>query len=273
MGQSSPYGSPPPTPPPTQSNRRLLFVALAMLLLVVIIGAVVIVPVVKTQTDHAHATATVSTKATGVAATAQSYATATATVTSSNADPYPDGPARLLLYDPLNQPGNNLLDGTKCGHRSDGYHITAQKGAAGYCEDPGQSFVDFAYDVKMRIVKGDCGGLIFRIDDTEGQKDYLFAICQDSANAFDVAQGASSRLTILGNGLAVPSFHKGLGQTNTLGVAASGPHFSLYINQQFVASFTDSTYGSGKLGVVANDIHGDTEVVFQDMRIWSTEAT
>lgn len=287
MSQPGSYGGPPPTPPPAQSNRRLLYIALAILLVVIVVGVAVFIPYARTQAGYADATATVSTHATNVAANATGtvatghanatatvvgYATATATVVNGNADPYPSAqPGKLAFFDPMNKLDSNLPNSAACAFQSDGYHVSIAKGFLMPCY-PGQggpSYTNFAFDVQMKILKGDCGGLIFRLDATEGQKHYLFEICQDGTNGIYVNEGSNNAYKTVEQNAPVTAFHKGLNQTNVLAVVGNGQNFSIYINQQLTTSFTDATYGSGQVGVDADGYYSNTEVVYQNMRVWT----
>jgi hypothetical protein len=286
MGQPGSYGGPPPTQPPAQSNRRLLYIALAILLVVIVVGVAVFIPYARTQTEHANATATVSTHGTNVAGTATGavvtgqanatatvagYATATATVAAGNANPYPSAQqGKLAFFDPMNKLNGNFPNSASCAFKADGYHASVGKGYLTACyPDQGPSFSNFAFDVQMNIVKGDCGGLIFRQDATEGQKHYLFEICQDGANGIYINLGSQNTYKTVETNAPVTAFHKGLNQTNVIAVVANGQTVSIYINQQLTTTFTDSTYSAGVIGVDAISYYGPTEVVYQNIRVWT----
>src|SRR5258708_24765499 len=129
--------------------------------------------------------------------------------------------------------------------KEDGYHVMINdKGylAACYPNDQAPSYTNFAYDVQMSIVKGDCGGIVFRLDGTQGAKNYLFEICQDGTNGIYINEGSNNTYKTVASDMPVAAFHKGLNQPNVLGVVANGQTFSIYINQQLTKTFTDNTY-------------------------------
>jgi hypothetical protein len=42
----------------------------------------------------------------------------------------------------------------------------------------------------------------------------------------------------------------------------------VYVNKQYLASVTDSTYSMGQIGVTAEDLTNSTEVVFSNAKVW-----
>jgi hypothetical protein len=269
------YGAPPPAPR-SQSRARPFIIGILALLIIGGIAAIGI-PYEKTQIDNANATATVSTQQTGVArdatgtvvtrnnhvtATAQTYARATASVVAANPNPYNNqGTLVVMEKTPIIEMGTcQTINGV--------LHLTnSQKATANYCWG-GASYTDFAYDIELTIVKGDCGGIIFREDGTEGNKEYMFNICQNGQYSVDIDQGAARQLKNLSYGTRTSGIHQGLNQTNIVGVVAQGSNFSLYVNRQLVTTFTDSTYGSGQIGVDAWDNGNTTDVTFANQRVW-----
>src|SRR6266567_4668812 len=177
------YGAPPPTPP-TRSNARPLIITLVALVIIASIGAIV-VPYAKTQIDHTNATATASTHATTVASdatgtvvtqnahatsTAQAVVAATAAVVKVNPNPYPPQTGTLVLLEKMPK----VTLGGHCLATNGGVHLVQPtQNFTSYCWG-GDSYTNFAYDIEMTITKGDCGGIIFREDGTEGSKEYAF---------------------------------------------------------------------------------------------------
>jgi type II secretory pathway pseudopilin PulG len=269
------YGSPPPVPRPPSRTRPFVI----GILVLIIIGSIaaIAIPYEKTQVDNTNATATVSTQQTGVArdatgtvvtqnghitATAQANAQATASVVAANPNPYKNkGTLVLMEKTPIIEMG-------ECQTINGALHLTnSQQETADYCWG-GASYADFAYDIELTIVKGDCGGIIFREDGTEGNKEYMFNICQDGKYSVDIDQGAALQFKNLLYGTRTSGMHQGLNRTNLVGVVAQGSSFSLYVNKQLVTTFTDSTYGSGQIGVDALDNGNATDVTFANQRLW-----
>jgi hypothetical protein len=273
------YGPPPPTKP-ARSNSRALIIVLVALVIVASIGAF-FVPYEKNQIDHSNATATASTHATTVShdatgtvvtqnahetATVQAIAKATADVAAANTDPYPPQPGKLVVLEKTPP----VVTGSICSQTNGVVHAVYTKvGGVGYCWG-GNSYDNFAYDIDMTIVKGDCGGIIFREDGTEGSKEYMFNVCQDGFYRVDIDEGASLQFQNITYGQPAPGWNKGLNQVNMIGVVAQGTKMTVYVNKQQVTSFNDSTYGSGRLGVDVWNRNGPTsDVTFTNERVWT----
>jgi hypothetical protein len=67
-----------------------------------------------------------------------------------------------------------------------------------------------------------------------------------------------------------------MGQWNILTVVARSSKMDLYVNQQLVTSFNDSTYTHGTIGVLAydsghpyNPANPPVEVVFSTVKVWT----
>ena len=59
--------------------------------------------------------------------------------------------------------------------------------------------------------------------------------------------------------------------TNILQVAADGEKFTFYINGIKVADASDSTFSSGRIGIVGETTdYGNAQVSFDNLKIWST---
>jgi hypothetical protein len=259
-------------------NVRLLLIALVALIIIASIGAIV-VPYEKAQIDQTNATATASTHATTVAsdatgtvvthnarvtATAQAITQATAAAIAANADPYPPNQGTLVA---LNTTPDVAMIAV-CTLQNNVLHATlSEPNTIDTCWG-GPSYDNFAYDIEVTIVRGDCGGIVFREDSTEGYKDYTFDICQDGRYSIDIDQGAALTYNNIKAGTTTPGLHKGLNQANLVAVVAQGQNFSLYVNKQLVTTFRDTTYGSGRIGVAVWDDTNATDVSFANQRVW-----
>lgn len=142
------------------------------------------------------------------------------------------------------------------------------------CVAQNTNFGNFIYQIQMTIIKGDCGGIAFRVDQTRWRQ-YLFYICRDarafinlytSARAFGVFGDAKP----LWHWSNLSSIHTGLGQSNTIAVVANASGFDLWVNHQQLAPVRDNTLLDGSIGVVAYDLSQPTEVVFSDAQVWET---
>ncbi len=203
--------------------------------------------------------------------TAQVRANATAEAIA-NASPvaYPPHNQSPVLTDPLqdNSKGNNWEEDTSNGdcmfiHRAYDIKTTRME----WCPAMTMDFTNFIYEVQMKIVAGDGGGIAFRIDPKSEQHYYYFAINQDgsySVQADDImlASGSSSAI------------HRGLNQTNLTAAVVHGGIIELYVNLQRVAVVSavlgSITYTHGQIGVIVTPSGShQTEVIFQNAKVWT----
>ena len=129
-------------------------------------------------------------------------------------------------------------------------------------------FSDFAYQIKMTIEKGDCGGVIFRSNDPFL---YYFYICQNGHYGLVryMDNNDPSKNLILREAFS-PQIKEGLNQTNMITVLAHGPYIYLYVNKIQIDWAYDTSYNIGKIGVLAKafDTYRPTEVAFSDATVW-----
>ncbi len=296
---SSPYGpyslTPPPLSQPTppaprrRGNRTLLLVVVPLLVLILILGGVLALvlrpktpggspqaatPALSaaqmTATAQANLTATANANLT---ATAQANLTATASVIAANPNPYTSG-GTLVMLDPLsdNTHGFAWAQGTgadgACTFTTGGYQVNSPKTQFYYyCDSTSNTYSNFTFEVQVRIVKGDCGGMVFRSDLNTG-KLYLFEVCTDgSYNLYDY-RNSSGDSSLLANASS-PAIKSGLNQANVLAVTAQGSALTIYVNRQKITSVTNSAYSQGQVGLVADSNNDPTGVVFSNARLWT----
>jgi hypothetical protein len=190
--------------------------------------------------------------------------------------PYPPHTGSLALNDLLhdNSGGNGWPEGTSsndstCQFAQEAYHVSVtQAGGFYYCIAGTAGFSNFAYEVRMTIIKGDQGGIIFRADGAKS-KFYYFDIGRDGSYSLYLyvdATGSHARLLTSGMHAAI---HTGLNVPNLLAVVARGGTLDLYVNNQHITSVHDNTYGNGQVGVAAANVTDPTEVAFSDARLWT----
>ncbi len=281
----TPYASTPSAPPvpPRPGNRLPLLIGGVLLVLLLIIGGLVVAllrpgpsplpsnPAQTTATARAQATATLTSSLT---ATAQASTNATATVIAANPDPYPPGKGQLALYDPLsdNSKGYGWDTGTTnngtCDFSAGAYHVSPAKTNFFYlCSSKASNYSNFAFEVQMNIIKGDCGGIIFRGDSVNG-KFYFFDVCQNGSYSlymYPDFSGTTSKELAGGSSAAIKM---GLNQPQVVAVVAQGGTLILYINKQEIKSVTDTTFSQGQIGLVADSSSNPTEVVFSNAKVW-----
>ena len=191
-------------------------------------------------------------------------------------DPYPPQTGRIALSDPLkdNSEGNQWDNGVStpygnCNFEQDGvYHVFAIPNDYHRCAAEHTDFSNFAFAVTLQIVKGDCGGMIFRAD-AQSLSYYYFTICQNSTYNFAIYTTGSEKL--IQNAVSNSNIHSGLGQANTIAVVAMNDTISLYVNMTSQAIYTASerNFTQGQIGLVSeSDSNNPTDVAFQNAYVW-----
>lgn len=200
-------------------------------------------------------------------ATVQANAMATATVVAQQHLYTQVTQGTPVLSDPLSGQDNNGWDlASDCTFMGGVYHATVViQGNYTTCNASSTHFRNFAYQVQMVITKGDSGGICFRSDSAENNF-YYFIVYQNGSYALRFLKNGNVEGTLMG-GLST-AFKKGLSQTNSIAVVAQDSNFFLYINGQFVARASDTTFASGKIGVVASDDTHPTDVAFSNAKVW-----
>ncbi|MEO8970133.1 MAG: family 16 glycoside hydrolase [Ktedonobacteraceae bacterium] len=218
---------------------------------------------------YASATATNGVGVTQTAVTNTVGATATADTNTFTSDTS----SSATLTDPLTDNSNNnnwdTSNGAKasgCAFNNSTYHvIERQKGSFQPCLATATNFSDFLYEVQMTVDTGTQGGIVFRADGSQNSF-YLFRIGIDGSYFLDLYKSATTSSTLLtGYSAAITP---GLGQQNTVAVIAVQNTLDLYVNQQYVASVTDSSLSSGEIGVASYDNNVPTEIEFSNAQIW-----
>lgn len=200
-------------------------------------------------------------------ATVQASETTTAQVYPA----YLSGNGTLAFFDPLNQEGewSSELDphGNTCQFTDGAYHVMQQqKGSFNSCANK-QSFGNFAFEVYLTIVQGDCGGMILR--QSNNGNSYYFHICQDSTYKFVKLVNNSNAPSPMHIGQS-SAIHTGRGQQNKIAVVANSSTMMFYVNEQLVHQEQDSSYASGYIGLLANAADGNpTDVAYTNARVWT----
>ncbi len=282
-------GAPGPSRP---KGRVILLIGLALLIIASgVAGIFYVVRSNQVATANAHATATTAARnaastaevnATGTAYTASFNATATTVAANATgtATTYQDlynsaTSGTPALSDPLsdNSNGNGWSEGTgsnyACVFAGGAYHASdSQKNNFLYCDAPSTDFRDFAYQVQMKIIKGDAGGVIFRANATNNT-DYVFSVGQDGSYELFVCPPKATKCNSALLSGSSGAINQGLNQTNVVAVVVKGNTITLYVNQQKIDSVTDNTFSHGQIGVIAYDITGPTEVVYNNAKVWT----
>lgn len=271
---TNPYEAPPapppvPTPPQRKPGLSPRIIGLIALVLVLILGGILFafISYNNTQTANNNATATARSNATSTAQvlTQQTAVAATATTIAST---YPFS-NKQVLNDPLtdNSKGFGWDTNNFCKFEGSAYHIIdPQTNTFGVCAATKTNFSNFTFQAEMLLSKGDGAGLIFRADSNETK---LYRVTFFTDNTYQVVvyvdtSGTNAR--ILKNGSLPTSVD--MHNTNTVAVVARGNTFTIYMNQQVVATVTDSTYSQGLIGFTTSDVTNAAEAVFTNAQVW-----
>nr|HET6904504.1 zinc ribbon domain-containing protein [Ktedonobacteraceae bacterium] len=255
---------PPPPNPPRRSNRTGIIIGSALLLLILIGGGVFVLLRSSANSTPSGLTSAQST------ATASTVATATAIVAQQN--PYPPFGGTLVLNDSMsdNSKGykwdtGTFADGGSCGFTGGAYHVgAAQNGFSFSCNPEAVTLSDFAFQVQMKIIKGDQGGVDFRQNNTSGLVYYFFIGTNGSYELF-VSNGKTNTTLKKGSSSSIKT---GLNQTNLIGVVAKGSSIDVYVNLMHVDGATDNSTSQGLLGVSASATTMPSEAVFSNAKAW-----
>jgi len=290
----NPGGQVPPPEMKTKgmSKRKTTLLVVVILLLIASSVGISVAFAYKVSADHTASTATaLSSHATGTAyagtalahnistqdaATVQAIAQATTSARTANPDPYAPSGGTLAIYDPLHaNSGSNWSEGTNqyggaCLFTGEAYHVSETNTKYfQYCNE-GSNFSNFAFEVQMKISKGDCGGMVFDVEPSSG-KLYFFRICQDGYySLYRYLDSSSSHITTLA-GSNSSAVHTGLNQTNVIAIVAHSSVIDLYINSQRVNSVRDSTFSSGEIGLCADPSYSNhpTDVAYNNAKVWT----
>ncbi len=201
-------------------------------------------------------------------AAATPQATAFSTSVPTSLRPYPVGNAQLVLSDPLqdNSKSYRWDERAGCQFTAGAYVVQASpSGTPQLCYTHASRFSNVTFEVQMKIVQGDCGGIVLRANPT-ATSFYSFRVCQNGHYSFIVHTGPHVRTIV---DAVTPAIHTGLNQSNTLAVVAQGSTLDLYVNDEQVDSVSESTYSQGEIGVLAaNQAGSGTEVVFSNATVW-----
>jgi hypothetical protein len=182
-----------------------------------------------------------------------------------------------VIDDPLSSQKNNLwyVSDVKggCVFTDGSYHVRVSGFANIVKCNCAKSFSNFAFQVQMKIFSGDIGGLIFRAYSSfAGPNYYFFGITYNGFYIFGLAPEEDGQVL---NTAPSSAIKQGKLQQNLLTVVAMNANMYLYINKQFVAMVSDSTYSSGNIGLAATTTFTDpkaglnADVAFNNALVWN----
>lgn len=187
----------------------------------------------------------------------------------------------LALDDPLqdNSKGYNWQEtsdryGESCAFTKGAYHAIAKRpsgqtgGLLYSCAAESSNFDNFAFQVQMNIVQGDCGAIVFRAVPSNFQF-YYFRVCVDGYYTLFVYKNAQDIPSPSVGPLASALVHTGLNQWNLITIVAKGNNIEFYVNQKKIDSVIDSTYSKGQIALAAEIQSSDlTEVIYSNAKVW-----
>ncbi len=202
-------------------------------------------------------------------ATAQAFASATAiqnlyTQTVSHPPAYSD---------PLNAQNASNWNVTQspahsCTFINSAYHVSAStRNVSTICPAPVGTLTNFAFQVQMKILKGDSSGIFFGLDSyftTPKNIDYFGA---DAGGDYIVANISNGQFHDISHG--IQSDNSNSSSVVLLSVIVLDGMAYLYMNQQLVYSFSNTTYAtSGYIGLYAAYSLDPVEAAFNNAQIW-----
>ncbi len=227
-----------------------------------------------TTLSNTHATST-AVVINNTLATAQAQATAAAVATvSTYHNIYTQATSGTpVLDDTLSGNSSSNWDeysdgnGGGCQFSGGALHATIlQKNYFVACFAQATNFTNFAFQIQMTILKGDEGGLIFRSNNANANF-YYFRVGHDGFYALFLSKSNTLNTTLAED--TSSAIKTTPGQTNLITVIARGSNLYFFVNKQFVASVSDSTFSHGAIGVVAGDQTHPTEVAFTNAEVWA----
>src|SRR5260370_2927051 len=249
--------TPVPAPPQSRCNRIGIIIVVAALVLLIAGGSIFALLRLGSRNSPTIATPTVNT-------TATAHVNATATAAVEN--PYTHS-GTLLFADPLsdNSNGHGWDVNSNCAFINGAYHaIAPDANFPDYCLAQNTNLGNFAFEVQMKIIKGDAGGVVFRVEGTyPTNKLYAFYIGQDGSYYLNLQNASGYPVLTKGTN---PAINQGLNSTNLIAVVAQGNTITLYVNHQPIDTLIDTTYSHGWIGAIAIPYTKPTEAEFSNAR-------
>jgi len=178
-----------------------------------------------------------------------------------------------LLYDPLSRQDANYWNvgtwhqGDSCSFNDGAYHIVSiEQEYYSWCIAEAPVFSNFVYQVQMKILRGDGGGLVFRARDKSGDY-YYFGIGQTGAyNLYRFSSKEDRQELQSGSSSGIKT---GLNQVNLLSIVARGAQIAVFVNKQPIAEINDSAYQKGQIGLAADEDNNTTDVAYTSAQVWT----
>ena len=151
--------------------------------------------------------------------------------------------------------------GNGCQFTKGGYHAIEQQNYINVCHL--STVVDnFAFEVQMEVIQGNCGGITFR-DDTIISA-YHFEVCQDGTYKLYRFDSTNSQTAFTSGSSS--DIHTGLNQDNVIAVVAIGDKIDVYVNHKQITTIKDNKYQQGHVGLRVVGSAG--EVIYTNAKMW-----
>jgi hypothetical protein len=272
----NPYEVPPPPPPPRRRVKFSIFIGVfsGVVAAIIILASVAVFALLaqraKDNTSRNAPSSSTVTVQTNLTTTSTPLATTATSTGNLETNPYHPFKGTLVLDDPLHDNSKGYgwdvypvnTDGAACEFANDGYHVIEQKSYITACF-PTIQLSHFTFEVQMKVIKGDCGGLTF--DDTT-KTAYHFEVCQDGTYSLFRYDSPTSSPTLVSG--SSPAIKSGLNQSNLIAIVAVDNTFDLYVNRQRINGASDSTYHQGLIGLRASYNGSVVEVVYSNAKAW-----
>mgnify|MGYP001201351468 CR=1 FL=1 len=269
----------PPSEIPSSNPPRRVSPALAILLVVLAILVVAggLLYITRPLWSGGSATAkTLVTSASSPSVTRTATATAIAETTPTSFNPYDGSQSVLALSDPLldNSQGHSWMEGTNslgatC-QFSGGVYQSLEPNAGYFhsCMEQANDFTNFTFEVRATLISGDYEGIVFRVNPANTNQYYFFGVYMDGSYILRLSTDANWSDTVVIRQGKSPAINTAPNQANIIAVSTNYSNITLFINQQKVASVTDTTLAHGLVGMFAGNISQNAVVNFQDARVW-----
>jgi hypothetical protein len=179
--------------------------------------------------------------------------------------------ASPTLSDTLRQPGqwyesNRDFSGGNCQFSDATFHVRETQSQNVFLCPSTSTYSDFAFEVQMSVIQGDCGGVDVRSDTVNGTG-YIFSVCQDGTYTLMRDISPEKPITLL------PASHTsaiqtGLNQSNLIAIAIQGHDIKLYVNRQLMKNVQDESYAAGHIAFLALSKDSSTEVTYANAKLW-----
>lgn len=270
-----------PLPAIAQSSQRQrsglpvpLLVVIALLTILVVFGSIVLIIRKPFATSSPKVNGTTITHSTPTI-----HVTPSPSVTSNNSTPTP--PTAQERYDTITtstkyalndsmsaQDDNQWYIDDSCNFINGMYQVSSTSNAQYKpCIVKNMKFKDFAFQVDMKFISGNRGGLIFRSNDVVSMF-YLFSLNNDGQYSLLLCNSCTHSNISNGKSL-ISDFNDTINQPYTLTVIAFNKSIYLYINGMNVGKMNNATIQEGKIGVFAASENLPTIVAFSNLKVWN----